>query len=184
MLTSNGSKVTNWPYSIRQGYLLLFLAFVTLGVYYPAILGDFCFVDDIGDLNWALNASTPQLKDYLLSANKYRRFLSQVLFYWFHDVFGAQSVHFHLANVPCHLLNGLLVYFLVKQLLDEDGGTSWPGLLAASLFLLHPNNVEAVAWIAGRNATIATFFALLALTCHVRARKDLKDWRLWLAGLC
>ena len=183
MLTSKSSTVTDWPYSIREGYLLLFLAFVTLGVYYPAILGDFCFVDDIEDINWALNNSSPQLKDILFSANKYRRFLSQVLFYWFHDVFGAQAVHFHLANVLFHLLNGLLVYFLVKQLLHEDGGTLWPGLLAASFFLLHPNNVEAVAWIAGRNATIATLFVLFALNCHIRAQKDLKDWRLWVAGL-
>ena len=183
MLTSNSSRVTNWPYSIREGYLLLFLAFVTLGVYYPAILGDFCFVDDIGDLNRALNASSPQLKNIFAIGSDYQRFFANFIFYRIHDIFGAQPVHFHVVNVLFHLANGLLIYFLVKHLLHEDTRTSWPGLFAALLFLLHPNNVEAVAWIAGRNATIATLFSLLALTCHVRVQKDLKDWRLWLAGL-
>jgi tetratricopeptide (TPR) repeat protein len=184
MLTSNSSRVTNWPYSIREGYLLLFLAFVTLGVYYPAILGDFCFVDDIGDLNRAVNYSWQDITNALTTSRRLQRFMSNIIYFTLYKLFGDAPIHFHLSNVLFHLGSGLCIYCLVKNLQDEESRSPWPSLLAALLFLLHPVNVEAVAWITGRNTVIASFFALLALSFHARVQKDLKDWRLWLAGLC
>ena len=172
---------------IRERYLLLFLAFVTLGLYYPAILGDFCVMDDSGWVNRMLTSSIEN--DYakiigIGSSSTYRRPLSRAMIYLVYLMGGDHPLLFHLFNVLVHLASGILVYFLVKRLLRREDASPWPALLAALLFLLHPANVEAVAWISGYCAVTATFCMLLAFYLHIGVRNDLTDYRLWAAALC
>jgi len=173
--------------NIRERYLLLFLAFVTLGLYYPAILGDFCIMDDTGWVNKMLNYSMEN--DYariigIGSASTYRRPLSRAIIYIVYRMAGEEPLLFHLFNVLVHLGNGILVFFLVKRLQGREISSLWPALLGALLFLLHPVNVEAVAWISGYCAVTATFCILLSIYLHLKVQNDLRDYRLWAAALC
>ncbi len=76
----------------------------------------------------------------------------------------AASFHFHLGNLVLHLLNVLLVMGLARSL----SRSLWWAAVAALLFGLHPVQVESVAWIAQRQTLLGTFFALLAIRCHLR----------------
>ena len=174
-------------FNIRERYLLLFLAFVTLGLYYPAILGDFCIMDDTGWVNKMLNISMANDVSQILgigAVSAYRRPLSRALIYLVYLMSGENPLLFHLFNVLVHLGSGILIYFLVKRLQGRETSSLWPALLAALLFLLHPANVEAVAWISGYCAVTATFCMLLSIYLYLEVQNDLRDWRLWAAGLC
>ncbi len=173
--------------NIRERYLLLFLAFVTLGLYYPAILGDFCVMDDSGWVIKMLNYSMENDYSKIIgigSASTYRRPLSRAIIYLVYRLSGEDALLFHLFNVLVHLGSGILVYFLVKRLQGRESSSPWPALLGALLFLLHPANVEAVAWISGYCAVTATFCMLLSIYLHLEVQSDLRDWRLWAAALC
>lgn len=69
---------------------------------------------------------------------------------------------FHLFNVVLHALNASFVFLLARR----TGVGAW---LAACLFLTHPLQVEAVAWISGGRDVLATTFGLAALVFNSSA---------------
>lgn len=74
-------------------------------------------------------------------------------------------------NLAVHLLNGLLLWLLARQVL-----TAWGALFASALFLLHPVQTEAVAYVAGRPELLTATWVLLALLVSRRS--------VAFAGLC
>ena len=92
-------------------------------------------------------------------------------------LFGPGMGPHHLVNVALHTLNALLLYAPLLALLprtaDAPGGTravasAALALLATAFWALHPQRVEAVAWIAGRKELLCALFTLLGLHCWLR----------------
>lgn len=90
-------------------------------------------------------------------------------------LFGPGMGPHHLVNVALHTLNALLLYALLLALLRKPpmGGTravasAALALLATAFWALHPQRVEAVAWIAGRKELLCALFTLLGLHCWLR----------------
>lgn len=85
-----------------------------------------------------------------------------------YEVAGLSPAWFHLSNVLYHILNGLLFYLLVTRL---SGSTVW-AFAAAAIFLLHPLQVESVAWISQRKNVLAMFFFLLSYLNYTSYRRQ------------
>lgn len=66
---------------------------------------------------------------------------------------------FHLLNIIFHALNSVLI-FLLLQVLFRNRSAALTGSL---IFILHPMQVEAVAWISEFRGIYSMFFSLLAL---------------------
>ena len=177
-------KIAERPLVVRESFLVLFLAFVTLGIYYPAILGEFFTMDDLIRMNSILNASTEGFSELLGigASNAYLRPLTLLSHYLIYKVAGDQAITFHLFNVVLHLLNGILLYFLMKLYLKDDSKGTVYGFFAALFFLLHPVNVESVAWISGNSGVMATSFVLVTLLLHISTPGTQDHWRLWAAA--
>ena len=79
------------------------------------------------------------------------------------QLFGLNAGDQHLMSLFIHLLNTLLVFFVLNKMTRE----AWPSWAAAALFGLHPMHVEAVAWIAERKEILSTLFGLLAILAYV-----------------
>lgn len=73
--------------------------------------------------------------------------------------FSFDTAAFHLLNVLTHGSNGVLLFFLLL-LLFKDRMAAFFGSL---LFLIHPVQVESVAWISEFRGLYSTFFCLLSL---------------------
>ncbi len=87
-------------------------------------------------------------------------------------IWGFKPNGYHLTNLLIHAVNAVLVYALVLRMVRRVAGTHgqgvgsggrWVAVLAAVAFVVHPNHVEAVAWVSGRKVLLATFFGLLAV---------------------
>lgn len=79
-----------------------------------------------------------------------------------HAVHGLDPFGYHLANLLLHLVSGLLAWRLLARL-------RLPGaLLAAGIFLLHPVQVESVAWVTERKNVLSLAFALASLLAWTR----------------
>ena len=88
------------------------------------------------------------------------------------SLFGPGAGAHHLVNAAIHALNALLLLGLLFAL----GHRASCPLTKALLFLLaafwavHPQRVEAVAWIASRKELLCTMFVLGGLLCWLRTR--------------
>jgi protein O-mannosyl-transferase len=78
------------------------------------------------------------------------------------QLYGLNPGGHHSTNILFHVLNVVLLFLLLRR----ATGAEKPSLLVASLFALHPLNVESVAWIAERKNVLSTFFFLLALAAY------------------
>jgi hypothetical protein len=83
-------------------------------------------------------------------------------------IWGYEATGFHATNIGFGALNGVLVFFVVRRL----QGMQTVALIAALLFLVHPLQVENVAWIAQRKSVVSMFFFLLGMLAHMRSSED------------
>lgn len=74
-------------------------------------------------------------------------------------LFGFNPGGWHLHNLLLHLVNGILIYSVARQIrITRDGS-----LFAAAIFLLHPVQTEVVAWVKCRDDLLSVLFALASL---------------------
>ncbi|MBF0138189.1 MAG: hypothetical protein H7833_01870 [Magnetococcus sp. DMHC-1] len=78
-------------------------------------------------------------------------------------LFGHHAAGFHLVNVLFHMANTLLLFHLFRRLTNRFWESAW----VATLFAVHPQHVEAVAWVVERKEVLAAFFGLLALWQYI-----------------
>ncbi|MGB3340576.1 MAG: tetratricopeptide repeat protein [bacterium] len=77
---------------------------------------------------------------------------------------------FHMTNLAIHIINCLLVFFMIF-LLTKNIGIS---LITALLFGLHPLRVESVAWVTERKDVLFSLFFLGALIFYLFYQKTAK----------
>src|SRR5271169_3437144 len=75
------------------------------------------------------------------------------------ELFGLNPAGHHYGSVLLHAGNAVLLFLLLQGVT----GFRWRSLMVASLFALHPVNVESVAWAAERKNVLSVLFFLLAL---------------------
>jgi Tfp pilus assembly protein PilF len=78
------------------------------------------------------------------------------------QLFGMNAPGHHADSLLLHCVNVLLLFWL----LDSATGFRWRSALVASLFALHPLNVECVAWASERKSLLSTTFLLLAFLAY------------------
>lgn len=79
------------------------------------------------------------------------------------ELFGLNPEGHHGTSLVFHLLNTLLLFFLLRRVT----GALFRSAFVAALFALHPINVEPVAWVAGRKDVLSAFFLMLTLWMYV-----------------
>ena len=106
----------------------------------------------------------------------------QMLSYMFDfAIWGLEPFGFLLHNLCLHTLNGGLLYLLLRSL----QASPLAALLGALLFLVHPVQVESVAWVSQRKNVLAMFFFLSSLNTYHRyvVNKALQKTFFWIAGI-
>ncbi len=84
-----------------------------------------------------------------------------------YHLWGLNPVGFHAHNLFLHLVNTVLVFLIVRKL---TFGAHLAGL-AALLFGLHPQHVEAVAWATARKDVLYSLYFLLSLWSYLQYKK-------------
>ena len=92
--------------------------------------------------------------------------LTYTTFWGLWRLFENNPVPFHLVNVALHALNAFLIVVIAR-----DFKAPWP-ILAGLLFLLHPLQVEAVAWVIQLKTVLATAFFFGSFLLFQRSASD------------
>jgi tetratricopeptide (TPR) repeat protein len=79
---------------------------------------------------------------------------------------------FKIANIVLHLVNGALVFALVARLIALRGraDAAWIGLLAATVWLVHPIQVSTVLYVVQRMTELAALFCLCGFLAYLHGR--------------
>ncbi|MDP8220825.1 MAG: tetratricopeptide repeat protein, partial [Candidatus Stygibacter frigidus] len=94
-----------------------------------------------------------------------------------HHFWGMDAYGFHLTNLILHIINTLLVFWLLLLLT----GNPILSLFSALIFALHPMHVESVAWITERKDVLYSLFYLLAFILWILGRRSGKRGLLFLS---
>jgi hypothetical protein len=94
---------------------------------------------------------------------------------------GLKPFGFLLANLFYHFLSAVLLYFILVRL----GFWKWGALLGTLLFLVHPVQVESVAWGAQRKNLLAMLFYLLAFHAWLNYRNQTgaRAWKWYVSAV-
>lgn len=142
------------------GATIVASAFVAFG---PALQGGFIWDDH-------MHVTRPELRSlsglwriwFEVGATlQYYPFL-HTAFWIEHKLWGDATLGYHLLNFLLHLTNGFLVARILRSLSVPGAG------LAAALFVLHPVQVESVAWISEQKNVLSGLFYLGSTLAYLR----------------
>lgn len=148
---------------------VLFLACATFLAYAVALKGTWAF-DDIAIGQYASIDSALNLNI------GYRKiaYLSFLVNRWIDPV---SPVNYRITNILIHICNALLVYVLALKTMrlpawkEKYGKYAYgAAFLSATIFALHPININAVSYIVQRMTSLASMFVLLSLLGYIFAR--------------
>ncbi len=87
----------------------------------------------------------------------------------YHIVALSQPWVYHLHNLILHLINTILVFYVVKKLFSkEKDKKNIYAFFVAFLFGIHPLHVESVSWIAERKDVLYSLYFLLSLLAYFK----------------
>jgi tetratricopeptide (TPR) repeat protein len=139
------------------------LAIVAVVVYWPVFTGGFLLDDDTLLTQSALVKAADGLYRMWFTTEPLDYWpLTNTSFWLEWRLWGMAAPGYHVTNVVLHVSSAVLLWAILERL-------SIPGArLAALLFLVHPVNVESVAWIAQRKNTLSMAFFLLSIFWYVK----------------
>jgi hypothetical protein len=201
--------MTRWSSLAKSAALLGAFLLLCALVYLPGLRGDFIY-DDWGSIagNSNIQVTDGTLAEWWRSALLFPsgtppfRSLTMLTFAANYFIGGLDPFGFKLTNIVIHLLNGILLFLVLRALFAlrrecADAAhppTAFDGNLAAAsiagLWLLLPINLSAVLYSVQRLESLAATFIFLGLWWYLRARQRMWQNRggavsLWLSiGVC
>jgi Flp pilus assembly protein TadD len=94
---------------------------------------------------------------------------------------GLNVLGYHIVNLLIHIINAMLVYFIIKATFNTDlfrvsadkdrvSQSNFITMASALLFISHPIHTQAVTYLSQRFTSLATCFYLLSLLFYIYAR--------------
>jgi hypothetical protein len=197
MILSDSIRSAGWA---RRAWILLGAALLlTIAIYWPGLGGGFV-LDDYPNIveNTALHMPDTSAAAWIDAiwaspSSELRRPLASLTFAANYATTGLAPGPMKACNLVLHLLNGLLLFALMRRIValaDSNADATSRALLlpalVAGLWLLHPINLTAVLYVVQRMESLANLFVLAALIVYVdartsqqvatRARSDIALW--------
>ena len=160
----------------QYGHWLLMLIAIILyskSIFYPFQLDDYITIVE----NFAINDFWSFVKNAKwLKPNS--RSLSFSVFSLVASYFGKLPENYRVISILLHAVNGALVFFLVKSMVNQLWNDKHVVLLphlATAIFLFHPLQSQPVIYITQQMALLAGFFYLASLNLYVLIRQKIEN---------
>jgi protein O-mannosyl-transferase len=141
---------------------IAFIILIGFIVFFNALFGKFTW-DDVGFIRdnpevHKINIPTLFKANNAFNSAGYYRPISATYFAIVYSVFGNQPFYFHFIQIAIHILNAILIFIIFKKFFREK-----LALFLSIIFLIHPINVESVAYIGASQSVILLFLGMLAI---------------------
>ncbi|MGD0017572.1 MAG: tetratricopeptide repeat protein, partial [Verrucomicrobiia bacterium] len=155
------------------------IVLLTMVAYFPTMRAGFIWDDDDHLTNNPAMLSVEGLKQIWSSLAVSRYYPLTLTSFWVQRHFwGLHPLPYHAVNIALHTVNAVLLWTLLRRLQVRG---AW---VAATLWALHPVNVETVAWVTELKNTQSGLFFLLALLVFLRFEDGLRPRDYVMALVC
>lgn len=159
----NSARSFDWPLLLVS----LVLAFATVSAYLNVSDSSFLGLDDsdyVTDNRPVLNGLSWSGVQWAMTSRHAQNWHPLTWLSHMTDVslFGAWAGGHHCVNLGFHVLNTVLLLWLLRYTTGRLG----PSAFVAALFALHPLHVESVAWVAERKDVLSTFFLFATMLTY------------------
>lgn len=163
----------------RSWIKILFLITITTLVYSNSLYSPFIFDDKENILNnphiRMKELTLSSISQAALKSPSSSRPVANISFALNYYVFGYSSFGFRSINILIHITTGVLLYFLIKLILNANTSQSgrrqeWTAFFAALIWLVHPLQIQSVTYIVQRMNSMASLFFVLSLLLYGYAR--------------
>jgi tetratricopeptide (TPR) repeat protein len=170
-------------------YLCMFIVIISvIAVYINSLKSPFIF-DDIANIQDNIyirlqNLSFASIKNMLNSLNNQRPiaiFTFGINYY----LGGYEVTGYHIFNILVHILNGLLLYQIIKLILSlcinkeflymSEKNIKITALLSCLFWIVNPIQIFSVTYIVQRMNSMSALFSLIALLCYIKARDHINN---------
>jgi protein O-mannosyl-transferase len=152
-----------------SGYWLLFALFLALIVFVRIFSFDFVNWDD--NLQVTENRDIIDFDVYSIFSSYYVGMyqpITSFVFSMIYNLFGGDAKFFHLASLLIHLSNIVLLFILLRLIID-DVRLIIVGILA---FAVHPLQVEPICWVSSFSTLLFSFYLFISLIFYVKYQKS------------
>jgi hypothetical protein len=136
------------------------------------------FLGDLGNARRAFGQSYFETDDDPTGPETYYRPATILSFMLDAQRGGGDPRPYHVTNVVLHSTASALLLILAVM----SGASAGAALAAALVFAAHPVNVQAVAWIAGRNELLLAVFGLASIIAWAAAGRTSRHAPFWIAA--
>jgi tetratricopeptide (TPR) repeat protein len=161
---------------LKLRYQLLIVCVTVLVAFSPALFAGFSFIDDDSMETGYQGVERLDLGNVFIPAHGgglYYRPLIALSYRLDKLLFRFSPGIMHLENILLHIVNTLLVYFIVLRVLPPPDRTrSMLPLFVSLVFALHPVNAESVNWISGRSDVLAGSFLFASMLSTLVFQED------------
>ncbi len=148
--------------------LLLFVA--CMACYVATLSAGFVWDDEFIIVNnpliraplWSFQIFKQDVLNSGFTGTAYYRPLQMLSYAVDYRLWGMNPAGFHFTNILLHFANGLLLFFLVRNITRKR----FVALFSSFFFVIHPVQVGAVSYISSRTDLLFFFFGLLTMLCH------------------
>lgn len=151
---------------------------ITLWLFWPGLSGPFLF-DDIPNLSKIAHIGgvddIESFKAYVFSPRAPERSLTFATFLIHDNAWPTDPYPFKRFNLLLHVLNGLLIFLLARQLARmlkaTESAAGWTALATAAAWSFHPLHVSTMMLTVQRLVEVSAFFTLAGLIVFIAGRK-------------
>jgi len=183
-LSKNSVQLKNKPNEKKYiVYILLAIILITITAYSNSINNKFTNWDDkdyITDNNDIKDITVNNIKNFFSKGyvGMYQP-VTMLAYSLEYNIFGSKPSVFHITNLILHLINIVLVFYLIFSLTGKVSSASFVSLF----FAIHPMHVESVTWISELKDVLYSAFYLGSLLYYVYYLKNLKKQKFLIISL-
>lgn len=152
---------------------IIIIAFVGLIVYFNMLFNGFVW----DDLTYIIN--NPEIRNFNIislfgqnsfNSSGYFRPIPAVYFSALYNLFGNSAFFYHFFQLSLHIIDTTLLFYIFRYFFKEK-----IALFLSLLFLIHPINVESVAYIGASQSELLLLFGGLAFYLSLKEKLKLMD---------
>lgn len=172
MKEEDEGSIKSWFVPFTTTKAITFIILIGLSVYFNVFFNGFVWDDKSYIINYPQVHSVDLINSFkpnLFNTGSQYRPIPVVYFSTLYSLFNTQPFFYHFLQILIHIVNSVILFLILKHFFSKA-----PSFLLSLVFLVHPINVESVAYIGASGNPLFFLFGSVALLTSLKKKMDFR----------